>query len=366
MSANVEDNQWNKDIEESDEPDEPYENTESERSQADTIFETILDMKEMGLLSQRKLNLQNLAETLLKRYQLDGLDHALGLIRARSGYILEMMDNAHMSTFDWSRKSIYKELKAAQTSGDVQVIRATPLNPRSQGPEEVSSVEDDKEDESEDEVPVPKNRKRRVRKSLLRPKLSSVSAKGTGKGTAKPTVEDPDSGSDSDLDMASDKPWFNEETPSKSRGQQLVQEALSAKINGRNRSILSESDAPSSTKTPLQENIESIKSSHNSDTSAPAEEIESELPPDTWLCSVKDCGKIIYKASTKRSKELILDHSLVHAEDTQSKLDLVFSEQRQNVNASVSHLLSKIRDFGAMQEGHREDSEDPSEKRIKI
>ncbi|EDN05991.1 conserved hypothetical protein [Histoplasma mississippiense (nom. inval.)] len=92
-----------------------------------------------------------------------------------------------------------------------------------------------------------------------------------------------------------------------------------------------------------------INNSENvNQTTEPLDHVE--LPADTWICSIQGCGKTIYKASSKRSKEAILDHSLVHAEDTQTKLNLVFAEQRHNINVSVSHLVSRIRDFGAHQE----------------
>jgi hypothetical protein len=59
---------------------------------------------------------------------------------------------------------------------------------------------------------------------------------------------------------------------------------------------------------------------------------------------------VIYKASSKRSKELISDHTLTHAEDTQTKLDLVFAEQRLNIGLGVDNLLRRIREFGTLDE----------------
>lgn len=71
----------------------------------------------------------------------------------------------------------------------------------------------------------------------------------------------------------------------------------------------------------------------------------TELPPDTWVCPVENCSKVVYRASSRYSKDVISDHSLSHAHDTKGMLDLVFSEQRRNVNANVSHLVGRIREF---------------------
>ena len=73
---------------------------------------------------------------------------------------------------------------------------------------------------------------------------------------------------------------------------------------------------------------------------------------------------MVYKASSKRSKEVIQDHSLAHAEDTQTKLDLVFAEQRRNVNISVNNLVSRIRDFGALQEAAGGPSSPPKRRKL--
>lgn len=97
------------------------------------------------------------------------------------------------------------------------------------------------------------------------------------------------------------------------------------------------------------------------------------LPPDSWVCPVHGCGRTVVKASSKRSKEIITDHSLMHADDTQTKLDLVLAEQRLNVNVSVSHLLERIQGFGPLkgtlqetiQQPSVEDASSPSRERAK-
>ncbi|PGH05364.1 hypothetical protein AJ79_06833 [Helicocarpus griseus UAMH5409] len=315
-------------------------------AQADTIFEVILDMKEQGLLSKRRLNVTTVAETLLKRYEMSSLDYALDLIRARAGFLIEMMDNAQTPTLDWSQKAVYRQLKEMEGSESSQDVSATALHPRA--PKEDGSSSSEGEESDEDEVSISKGRRRRVRKSLLRPKLGSVSAKGAGKRNRQ-VVENTDS------EEELEEPMQMEETPSRIRGHRLVHDPLSAKVNESTRSIISGSDSISIRKTPMQEIFESIMSSNppssnHENENHTTEVLEQEdLPPDSWVCSVQGCGKIIYKASSKRSKEAILDHSLVHAEDTQTKLNLVFAEQRHNVNVSVSHLVSRIRNFGSHQ-----------------
>ncbi|PGH19431.1 hypothetical protein AJ80_03931 [Polytolypa hystricis UAMH7299] len=357
---------------------ESHDGLELGKEQADTIFETILDMKESGMVSKSQLNIKSVAETLLKRYEMSDMDYALGLIKARARYILGMMGNAQPSNFDWSRRGIYKELKAAERAGGGQAYGATPLNPRALDSDSQPSSSPSAE-ESDDEIAISKGRRRRVRTSILRPKLSSVPAKRAGKSAKKAAGrrnrEPEEDSSDSEQDL--EESMFIDDTPSKPHGgHQLVHDALSTRINESTRSIFSDSDATSLRKTPMQETFDSITkpssnhldSENSPSVSAAIPSIPDDLPRDTWVCAVQDCEKIIYKASSKRSKEAILDHSLVHAEDTQTKLSLVMAEQRHNVNVTVSHLLSRIRDFGTMQEGETEeqDGAGPEEKRIKL
>ncbi|KAI5293325.1 hypothetical protein KEM52_005642 [Ascosphaera acerosa] len=53
--------------------------------------------------------------------------------------------------------------------------------------------------------------------------------------------------------------------------------------------------------------------------------------------------QLVYRASLKHAKELIADHSLSHARETEDLLDLVLSEQRRNMSVNVTHLLGRIR-----------------------
>jgi hypothetical protein len=296
------------------------------KAQADAIFEIISDLKEAGALAKRQLNLDLVASTLRSRYDVDSDEYAQDLISARAGPVLGLMDNLKASGFDWSRKAIYRDLRHAAEKGQVQHVAITPLRPRT------SLDEDSSEHESEDED-HPKARRRRVRKSVLRPKLTSVSTKKAGKKT-RSAAQDMDTSEDSEAGE-------DLETPSKSRGHELVREPPSTvHINGRARSILSETDSLAIRKTPLQESLQSANVSSRENT--------DNLPDDTWLCSVQGCGRVVHKASSKRSKDLIHDHTLTHAEDTQTKVDLVFAEHRLNINIGVEHLLGRIREFGSI------------------
>lgn len=315
---------------------------EEERAQAETIFDVILDMKESGFLSKRKLNLRSVAEAILARYEMNSLDDALNLISARAECITEMMDNAQEPTFVWSRKVIYQELQAASSMEGMDSIGTTPLHPR-----QVQGHETPQSSDSEDEAPPAKGRRRRARKSILRPKLSSVSAKGTGKRNRQIDAEVTDSEAEAETYLE------NDETPSKRDGHQLVHNALSAKLNESVQSITSHSAASPVNHATLQDKseIETGFELSNGD-GALQDEAGSpvEIPPDTWICPAPGCAKTILRASSKRAKEQITDHSLVHANDTQTRLDLVLAEQRLNVNTSVNHLLSRIQNSAAVRD----------------
>jgi hypothetical protein len=312
---------------------DPVDNHDLSRTQADTLFEIISELKEAGALAKRQLTLDLVASTLRRRYEIDTDDHARDIIDASAVSVLEKMEQ---SDFDWSRKALYRDLKQASEKEDIRQMAITPLRPR------VASDDDESEHESDDED-HPRARRRRVRKSVLRPKLASVSTKKAGKKTRSAArdmeiSDDNDDDDDEESDMGESL-----ETPTKSRGLDLVRDpppsTAPSTINGRAHSILSEADSLAIRKTPLQETHQSGNLAGPDFTS---------LPEDTWTCSVQGCGKIIHKASLKRSKELIHDHTLTHAADTQSKLDLVFAEHRLNINMGVDNLLSRIREFGGV------------------
>lgn len=297
------------------------------------IYKVILDLKEAGHLAKRQLNLDLVASTLVSRFEIDTEEYARDLISARAMSIIQLMNKARTPSFNWASRAVYKELKAASKKNDMRHIAVTPLRPRSEDNE--SSDDSDREEHQ-------RPRRRRVRKSVLRPKLSSVSAKLLGKRTRNATADE--DGLSDENENADEY-----ETPSKVRGHELVRDPLSTRAKRRTRSILSDSGSTSMQKTPLQETLQS----RNTSVSAIEHDVPDmdavqldDLPNDAWVCQVVGCRKVIYKSGTKRGKETVEDHSLAHANDTQAKLDLVFSEQRLNISIPVDNLLSRIREVG--------------------
>ncbi|KAI3009701.1 hypothetical protein CBS147346_2039 [Aspergillus niger] len=313
------------------------------KDQADAIYKVILDLKEAGYLAKRQLTFELLINTLVKRFAIDSTDYAHDLVAARADAIIEMMDEVKTYNFDWSRKVIYRELKAAAKKNRVQQITLTPLRPRPSDDDESSGEESEHEDH-------PRLRRRRVHKSVLRPK-SSVATKQTGKRT-RSAVDDQDDDSDNNEDAMDEF-----ETPSKVRGHDLVRDPLSTRAKRRTRSLLY--DSTPIQKTPLQETLQSRNTSVSGadrETNADASELEAtfedDVTSDTWTCHVRGCEKVIHKSNSKRGKELIQDHALAHADDTKAKIDLVFAEQRLNIGLPVDNLLSRIREMGAFDTDH--------------
>lgn len=269
----------------------------------------------------------------------------MDLIDARAKIVLKLMDEAKTSTFDWSRKAIYRELKtASKRKKNVENITLTPLRPR-------ADEQDSSNDDSEEHEDLPKSRRRRVRKSVLRPK-SSVSTKQIGKRTRSTAVNDED-----DLSDEQDAMMHDTETPSKVRGgHELVRDPLSTRAKRRTHSILSDPPdvATVHRKTPLREMLQS-RNTPNSGAEPEASDMEvssshpdngHDPPTDTWTCQVHGCGEVIHKSSSKRSKELIQAHCSAHDEETKTKLDLVFAEKELNVGLPVDNLLSRIKEMG--------------------
>lgn len=314
------------------------------------IYEVILNLKEAGHLAKRQLNLDLLVSTMVDRFSIDSPEYAKDLISARAKTVLGLMDEAKTPNLDWSRKAIYRELKtASKRKKNIENIILTPLRPRS----------DDKDDsfneESEEHEELPRPRRRRVRKSLLRPKLSSVSAKQIGKRTRSAAalshnLSDDYDNDDIDDDRRKQDAMIDDfETPSKVRGHELVRDPLSTTRAKRTRSILSDSESTAAfyQKTPLRETLHS----KNTSVSGEATDLEPQTdghdsPTDTWTCQVPDCGEVIEKSKSKRSQTLIENHRAEHEGVTQEKLDVVFAEKKLNIGLPVDNLLSRIREVG--------------------
>ncbi|KAL4975404.1 hypothetical protein BDW66DRAFT_137626 [Aspergillus desertorum] len=301
------------------------------KAQADAIYQIILDLKEAGHLAKRQLNLDLVTSTLMARFEIDELEYAQNLISATAAAILESMNEAKTNTFDWSKKVIYRELKAVSKKTLANVV-FTPLRPR--------MTEDDGSSDEESEHEQPRQRRPRHRKSVLRPK-SQIASKRAEKRTRSTAA-------DYDLSDENQDAMDEFETPTKVRGHDLVRDPLSTtRAKRRTQSILSDSEAE---RTPLQETLQSQNTLVSAAEPVPdtGSSHDSNLPADTWVCKVPGCDKIITKCTSKRGKEQIKDHSLAHADDTKAKLELVEAEKRLNVNFRVDNLLSRIRDMGAL------------------
>lgn len=316
--------------------------------QAVTILKEIVDMKNSGRFPKTELNIRTLGEYLVTKYAIDSLDEAQSLICSRAGLLVEMMDKDGKAA--WSRKGIYKELLSAKTSPlDVDL---TPLHPRA------PAVDSSDDEGDSDEAPHSKHGRRRARTSLLRPP-GTLSAKKSAKRytrktdqvvePASPDLED----SDMELDMA--------DTPTRPRDAPVIHTQLPTRPA---RSAL----APAAAITPAD--FDAHTNNANTDSKANANHVDgtaedddaaaadgridadishsNQFPPDTWVCSMPGCGRMVLRAHTRRGRDAVLDHSLDHADDTKSKLDLVFAEQRHNVGVSVGNLVGRIRDFAAL------------------
>lgn len=288
-------------------------------------------------MAKRELNLDLVISTLIDRYEIGSREYAVDLISARAKTVLKLMDEAKTPNFDWSRKAIYRELKSAtKRKRNPEGVTLTPLRPRSNSKDESSN------EESEEHEDHPRARRRRVRKSVLRPKLSSVSAKQIGKRTRSTAVDNDGYLSD---DHPHDAHMDDFATPSKVRGHELVRDPLSTTRAKRTRSILSDADSSPAiqAKTPLRKLVLSRN------TPAPGADQEPTTEPidDTWTCEVRGCEAVIQHSSSKRGKELVEQHRSGHAVDTQTKLDLVFAEKQLNVGMPVDNLLSRIREMGS-------------------
>ncbi|KAL3434911.1 hypothetical protein BDV09DRAFT_168902 [Aspergillus tetrazonus] len=306
------------------------------KAQADAIYQIILDLKEAGYLAKRQLNLELVTSTLMARFEIDELEYAQNLISTTAAIILESLNKAKTNTFDWSKKVIYRELKAASKKNTPANVTFTPLRPR--------ITEDDSTSDEESEHEQPKQRRPRHRKSVLRPK-SQIASKRTGKRARSTTA-------DYDLSDDNQDAMDEFETPTKVRGHDLVRDPLSTtRAKRRTRSILSDPEStPFIERTPLQETLQSRNTSVSAAEPVPDTGSchDTNLPADTWVCKVPGCDKVITKCTSKRGKEQMQDHSLAHADDTKAKLELVEAEKRLNVNFRVDNLLSRIRDMGTL------------------
>lgn len=317
--------------------------TSAVQTQAYTIFQLIVDLKDEGLMSKNRLRIRRLAEELTERFHVPDVDYALRLITARSKEILETMSYAN---FDWSSKIIYKDLKKCSRGkkGLDADILTEPLRWKGQitaDPEskaESSSdvdmaeqsdadAKEDAENETEStEEPVrtpraktaasrrsPRTR-RSVRRSILRLKGSEFSGKATKHGDRR--------GSTPAADDSDDNGALDPDSPSEHASRQILSEAFN--------NVLVNKQHSHSPKPDDDEVMDLGEQQDHHDS-------------DTWICHYPGCNKTILKKGTGPSKSAIKIHSETHKEEQKTQLDLILQEQRHYL--PVSNLLQMVKGF---------------------
>ncbi|KAJ5747480.1 uncharacterized protein N7511_009176 [Penicillium nucicola] len=314
------------------------------KSQADAVYRLLKVLREEGHLAKRRLHLDLLTESLASRFDLSH-DDAEKIIAIRASAVLEMMDEEDTPGFKWSRYVIHRELtNAATKSAPLPQKLLIPLN----------SVEESSDDEGYG----------RTQKSVLRPKINSFSNKVTGKRNRNAsTNQEPIEFNDEDDEDEMDEDTV--ETPSKTRGHELIRDPFSAS-RPRTRSFLSASSSVGSSslmKSLFKDNIpksstatstltarstpnsESI--SHPIPTPAPSQLLdasgdESEL--DTWVCRMPGCEKAITNSNREERKKIIGDHAGDHEWEMQMKVELMETEKRMHSAFPVSNLMQYVVD----------------------
>ncbi|KAJ5690215.1 hypothetical protein N7462_004607 [Penicillium macrosclerotiorum] len=296
------------------------------RSQVEAVYQLIGELKEEGHLAKRRLHLDLLTERLSDRYSFSK-ENASKIIAARASAVLEKLDEEDTPSFRWSRYVIYRELKHASSQLD-------PLPPALLTP--LQSIDDSSDDEYLGHT----------QKSVLRPKMNSaVSAKVMGKRHRK-IIDQPTAESDEDDDE--DDEMEGVETPSKTRGHELIRTPL-ASAKSRHHSILSDSGsaAASLLKTVLSSEPPSTSSFLSRGTNGMVEVPEmhplAELNKisNIWSCRMPGCSKTISTKGTERKKD-IEAHALEHDWNTQMRVELVESERRMHSALPVGNLMQYL------------------------
>ncbi|CAG8909165.1 unnamed protein product [Penicillium egyptiacum] len=324
------------------------------KSQADAIYSLLKDLREEGHLAKRRLHIDLLGERLAERFSFSNED-AQKIIATRADAVLEMMDE---EDFRWPRYVIHRELTHASTkSAPLPAALLTPL--------------DSQEESSDDE------RYGRTQKSVLRPKVHTVSNKVTGKrnrnaSTNQQRVESNDEEDQEDTDGIDDIDDIDDidevETPSKTRGHELIRDPFSA-TKPRTRSFLSASSSgvgSSLMKSLFKDNIKKDKPQSHPPSSSPPRQIltpERDQSPDTsqenegsidetsatWACRMPGCEKVISTTDRIERKKLIGDHAGEHEWETQMKVELMESEKRMHSSFPVNNLMQYVIDAHVVQ-----------------
>lgn len=296
------------------------------KSQVDAICQLMKDLREEGHLAKRKLHIDLLTERLSDRYPFSKSD-TRKIIDARASAVVERLDDEDTPGFRWSRYVIHRELtNASNQSSPLPPALLTPLQPL--------------EDSSDDEDLA------RKQKSVLRPKITSVSNKLIGKRNRKETVNQQTEQSDEDDEDDEDETMEDVDTPSKTRGHELIRTPL-ASAQPRARSTIA-ANGPAATllkrmfREPSQTPTTSTSNTNNSTL-----DLNATLPPlnlngtaesETWTCRMAGCAKVLTSKGAERKKE-IEEHAAEHDWDTQMRVELVEAERRMHTAFPVTHLM---------------------------
>ncbi|KGO74431.1 hypothetical protein PITC_019640 [Penicillium italicum] len=321
------------------------------KSQADAIYQLLKDLREEGHLAKRRLHIDLLGERLAERFSFSNED-AQKIIAIRANAVLELMEE---EDFRWPRYVIHRELTHASTES--APLPAALLNPL-----------DSQEESSDDE------RYGRTHKSVLRPKVHTVSNKVTGKrnrnaSTNQQTVESNNEEDQEDTDEIDEIDDVDDiDTPSKTRGHELIRDPFSA-TKPRTRSFLSASSGGAGSslmKSLFKDNIKKDKLQTPPVSSSPppklltperdqtpdtAQEIEEFIDEtsDTWTCRMPGCEKVVSTTDIIERKKLIGDHAGEHEWETQMKVELMESEKRMHSSFPVNNLMQYVVDAHVLQ-----------------
>ncbi|KAJ5874268.1 uncharacterized protein N7529_002698 [Penicillium soppii] len=310
------------------------------KSQAGAIYRLLKDLKEEGHLAKRRLHLDLLTERLSERFSFSN-DDAQKIIAARATAVIEMMDEEDAPGFRWSRYVIHRELtNAASKSAPLPRALLTPLN----------SGEESSDDE----------RFGRTQKSVLRPRVTTVSNKVTGKRNRNTfTIQQTDEPDDEEEEQDDTDEMEDIETPSKTRGHELIRDPFSAS-RPRTRSFLSASSSGAGSslmKILFKDKLQTPSvSSSTTQPSLPSpgreptpatytsQDVEEpmEKPSAIWACGMPGCDKVFSMPDGDERKQLIGNHAGEHDWDMQMKIELMEAEKRMHSSLPVSNLMQYV------------------------
>lgn len=302
------------------------------KSQIDAIYQMITDLREEGHLAKRRLHLDLLTERLADRYSFSR-ENAGKIITARAGAVVERLDEEDTPGFRWSRYVIHRELAHAATlDSTLSLGLMTPLQP----------IEDSSDDEHLSHT----------QKSVLRPKMNSVvSGKLMGKrhrnAVLNKDVDKSDASEPEEEDEAMEdmEDMEDVDTPSKSRGHELIRTPL-ATAESRGRSLLPSSGSAASSllKSVLSSEppqTPSLLTNIHGDTITSHPLAELNKISDVWSCRMPGCSKTISTKGDQRKKE-IEAHATEHDWEAQMRIEIVEAERRMHTTMPVSNLMQYL------------------------